>query len=705
MTKKLAFDPTAARKVLQVAKSKQLPKAAVEALYGTPPAWGLGKLPFIGAVHPKGMGSQHAQVLRGAPSGALLQSAPAFNVMRTGILEQGHAASAIPSLQGQHKKMLEAVVKGHELAELQSPLGASMLGFGHNSPEVMLREHNMVTTLPAEHAPVKEFLGLARKSRESKMLAQYGVEYGESPRLSRHARKHIASMMEADASKPIRSKLAEVATELKPHQQRVVDRIMKQPGLVVAHGMGSGKTLTSIAAAEKLKGPTSVLVPAALQTNYQKELDKHVAGAPEAQYEVGSLQRAALHGAPASKLQIVDEAHRLRDPSSATRKAVRDSGAEKRLLLTGTALYNKPYDLASLVNLAAGDNIFPGSQSDFDSRYLTEKVTDPGWFARNLRGVKPGSTTVLRERNKEELGKHLNQWVDFHENSTEGFPTRKDENIGTQLSPKQKQLYDFALKDAPAWVRYKIQKGLPPSKSESKDLNAFSGAVRQVSNSPGGFDQEMTPDEAAAHSPKIQEAYKRLEAGIAANPNHRALVYSNYLASGLTPYEALLKKNNIAYGKFTGEVGKAERDGMVRDYNEGKLKALLLSSAGGEGLDLKGTRQIQVLEPHWNKEKLEQVIARGIRYKSHEHLPEDQRAVNVEHYTSQMQEPGALRKLFGAKRQGSIDEYLQMMSNEKDQLNQQVRGLLTRNQPTQKSAMLALVEEHQELLESCGSVA
>lgn len=495
-------------------------------------------------------------------------------------------------------------------------------------------------------------------------------------------------------------KLAEVSTPLKPHQQRVIDRIQQQPGLVVAHGMGSGKTLTSIAAAEALGGKAEVLAPAALQSNYRKEIAKHVTGAPRAEFNIGSLQRAALSGEidPADTL-IVDEAHRLRDPGSQARKAVRDAEAKKRLLLTGTALYNRPYDLASLVNVAAGDNIFPGTQADFDRRYLGEQTTDPGWWARNVRGVKPGSTPVLK--NQKELGDLLQKWVDYHENNTEGFPARKDEIVNTGLSPKQQELYDYSMGKAPAWVKYKIRHGLPPSKAESKDLNAFSGAIRQVSVSPGGFAQQMTPEEAASHSPKIQEAYKRLAAGIAANPQHRAIVYSNFLDSGLHPYESLLKANNVAYGKFTGDVSKADRDKMVADYNEGRLKALLLSSAGGEGLDLKGTRQIQVLDPHWNKEKLEQVIARGIRYKSHEHLPEDQRSVNVEHYRSQLAEPGALRKMFGAKRHGSIDDYLSMMSEDKDRLNQQVRELLKKtDQPAKTASLVGTLEAYADVVNS-----
>jgi superfamily II DNA/RNA helicase len=194
----------------------------------------------------------------------------------------------------------------------------------------------------------------------------------------------------------------------------------------------------------------------------------------------------------------------------------------------------------------------------------------------------------------------------------------------------------------------------------------------------------MTPEEAAEISPKVQTAIKRLTESMEKNPEHRAIVYSNFLDAGISPYEAALKKRNIPYGKFTGEVSKSERDRIVQDYNAGKLKALLLSSAGGEGLDLKGTRQIQILDPHWNKEKLEQVIARGIRYKSHADLPEDQRHVNVEQYVSVLPSPSTLGKLVGMKRPGGTDEYLRTLSDEKDRLNQQMRELL--KNPPQKVA-------------------
>ena len=64
-------------------------------------------------------------------------------------------------------------------------------------------------------------------------------------------------------------------------------------------------------------------------------------------------------------------------------------------------------------------------------------------------------------------------------------------------------------------------------------------------------------------------------------------------------------------------------------FNRNKLSFLLLSKAGGEGLDLEGTGKVYILEPAWNKNSDEQVIGRAIRYKSHVMFPPEKRYVEV----------------------------------------------------------------------------
>ena len=72
-----------------------------------------------------------------------------------------------------------------------------------------------------------------------------------------------------------------------------------------------------------------------------------------------------------------------------------------------------------------------------------------------------------------------------------------------------------------------------------------------------------------------------------------------------------------------------ERQKIVNDFNSDKFQVLVVTKAGGEGLDLKGVRSVVVMDPTWNDAGLQQVIGRAIRYKSHIHLPQEEQKVTV----------------------------------------------------------------------------
>jgi Helicase conserved C-terminal domain/SNF2-related domain len=471
-------------------------------------------------------------------------------------------------------------------------------------------------------------------------------------------------------------KYAKVKTPLQPHQQRVVDRITAedQPGLVVAHGLGSGKTLTSIAAQEALGLPSDVIVPAALQANYAKERRKHMTGAsPTARIQ--SMQNLARKGtATTNPLLIVDEAHRARDPGSRTQQALQQSTAKKRMLLTGSPFYNHPADIAPLVNLVANRGILPGDREAFSDRYISNEAVSPG-IIRRLMGVKPGERQVLNQKRAPELQKVFNKWVDYHGGSKENFPDVAYQDVPVQMTPEQLKIYDAVLKGGPRWLDYKIKSRLPPSKREAKSLNTFLSGVRQISNTTEPFQTGEAED------PKIQRAFGDLQKTLAENERAKAVVYSNFLGAGIKPYRERLQAARIPFGEFTGHQSQTERDQMVRDYNANKLRALLLSSAGGEGLDLKGTRLMQILEPHWNEEKLHQVEGRGARYMSHADLPPEERKLLVQRYLSTRPRSGLLERAHLKKPGGSVDEYLQQLSNDKSRLIDQFRALMEQQPP------------------------
>ena len=60
-----------------------------------------------------------------------------------------------------------------------------------------------------------------------------------------------------------------------------------------------------------------------------------------------------------------------------------------------------------------------------------------------------------------------------------------------------------------------------------------------------------------------------------------------------------------------------------------KVKVIIISKAGSEGLDFKAIRQIHILEPWFNMNRIEQIIGRGVRNLSHCALPFKKRNVQI----------------------------------------------------------------------------
>jgi SNF2 family DNA or RNA helicase len=289
-------------------------------------------------------------------------------------------------------------------------------------------------------------------------------------------------------------------------------------------------------------------------------------------------------------------------------------------------------------------------------------------MVHRLLGVKPGQE--LGVKNPEFLKKVFHKLIDYHAGNAEGFPDVTKENINVPMHEEQQKIYKAMMKDLPWYMRMKVQAGLPPDKKELDKLIPFLSGARMISNSTGSFVKDKTK----AVSPKIEQAFKFLQERIKEDPTYKGLVYSNYLDSGVEPYKKMLTDAHIPFGEFTGNINDKVRNQLVQDYNKNKLKAIIVSSAGGEGLDLKGTRLVQLLEPHFNNEKIKQVIGRAARYKSHEALPEDKRKVLVQHYLSSLN-PSLLEKLRRAKPVSS-DQYLQNLSDQKEKLNEEFIKLI-----------------------------
>jgi len=140
------------------------------------------------------------------------------------------------------------------------------------------------------------------------------------------------------------------------------------------------------------------------------------------------------------------------------------------------------------------------------------------------------------------------------------------------------------------------------------------------------------------------------------------LIYSSYIDAGLIPMALALEemgltryngkslfktpsKSSLSYAPklrsskyimITGDPrlspnNDADIKAITNDnnINGDKIKVVLISQAGSEGLDFKAIRQIHILDPWYNVNRLEQIIGRGVRNNSHKDLPFEKRNVQI----------------------------------------------------------------------------
>jgi hypothetical protein len=74
-----------------------------------------------------------------------------------------------------------------------------------------------------------------------------------------------------------------------------------------------------------------------------------------------------------------------------------------------------------------------------------------------------------------------------------------------------------------------------------------------------------------------------------------------------------------------GLTGEENKDGN-------RVKVVLISRAGSEGIDFKFIRQVHILDPWYNMNRIEQIIGRAVRNFSHKSLPFEKRNVEIYMY-------------------------------------------------------------------------
>jgi hypothetical protein len=137
------------------------------------------------------------------------------------------------------------------------------------------------------------------------------------------------------------------------------------------------------------------------------------------------------------------------------------------------------------------------------------------------------------------------------------------------------------------------------------------------------------------------------------------MVFSFYIYSGLLPMAIALE--HAGYSKHGGSLLKDSDKGaskgsyiiltakegfspdnslQLRELNSpenmrgDRIKVVLVGQVGSEGLDLQCVREVHIMEPWYHMNKIEQIVGRAVRFRSHDRLPEEQRNVTIYRHVS-----------------------------------------------------------------------
>ena len=411
--------------------------------------------------------------------------------------------------------------------------------------------------------------------------------------------------------------LPSLATILRPYQRRghawLTARLSGGIGGILADDMGLGKTVQILSAVAALRAhagessPVLVVVPTSvvgvwidqartftpgLEVRAVKETATRRGTTIREEVEnadivVTSYTLARLESEQWSQVRlgglVIDEAQAVKNPRTATYRALRDLDAPWKLAVSGTPIENSLSDLWSLLSLTCPGLLPPWETFQRQVRRPIENGADPAMLARLSAYVAP---FVLR-RTKEEVAPDL--------------PDKIVDVVRVDLGKEHRHIYDQFL----ARERARILDLLRDVDANRMSVLTSITRLRQLALDPA------LVEESYAHvgSAKIEYLADRLDEIVPLG--HQALVFSQF-TSFLERIRHMLERRGISVVQLDGSTrGRAE---VIEKFRSGQAQVFLISlKAGGSGLTLTEADYVYVMDPWWNPAAEEQAIDRAHR--------------------------------------------------------------------------------------------
>ncbi|MFE6619182.1 SNF2-related protein [Streptomyces sp. NPDC057740] len=383
-------------------------------------------------------------------------------------------------------------------------------------------------------------------------------------------------------------------------------------GGCLADDMGLGKTITLIALHLKRArtAPTLVVCPASLLGNWQREITRFAPGVPVRRFHgpdrtledmdggfvlttYGTMRSAAPTLAQHTwGMVVADEAQHVKNPYSATAKALRTIPTPARVALTGTPVENNLSELWALLDWTTPGLL--GPLKSFRARHAraVENGEDEEAVDRLARLVRP----FLLRRKKSDPG------------IVPELPPKTETDHPVPLSREQAALYEAVVRES----MYAIEtaEGIARRGLVLKLLTS----LKQICDHPALYLKEETAETTerlAARSGKLTLLDELLDTLLAEDGS--ALVFTQYVGMARL-ITAHLAGRAVPVDLLHGGTPVPERERMVDRFQSGATPVLVLSlKAAGTGLNLTRAGHVVHFDRWWNPAVEEQATDRAYR--------------------------------------------------------------------------------------------
>ncbi|MCD9873368.1 DEAD/DEAH box helicase [Streptomyces guryensis] len=382
-------------------------------------------------------------------------------------------------------------------------------------------------------------------------------------------------------------------------------------GGCLADDMGLGKTITLIALHLKRarREPTLVVCPASLLGNWQREITRFAPGVPVRRFHgpdrtlddltdgfvlttYGTMRTTAPRLAEQRwGMVVADEAQHVKNPYSATAKALRTIPSPARVALTGTPVENNLSELWALLDWTTPGLL--GPLKSFRARHAraVENGEDEEAVTRLARLVRP----FLLRRKKSDPG------------IVPELPPKTETDHPVPLTREQAALYEAVVRES--MLAIETSDGIARRGLVLKLL----GALKQICDHPALYLKEEAPqgERLLARSGKLALLDELLDTLLAEDGS--ALVFTQYVGMARL-ITAHLVSRAVPVDLLHGGTPVPERERMVDRFQSGATPVLVLSlKAAGTGLNLTRAGHVIHFDRWWNPAVEEQATDRAYR--------------------------------------------------------------------------------------------